>query len=40
VEHRVKEIEKISDRFIGLKLGEKIYDGVGVDEDILRGVFL
>jgi len=40
VEHRVKEIEKISDRFIGLKLGEKIYDGVGVDEDILREIFL
>jgi len=30
----------ISDRFIGLKLGEKIYDGVGVDEDILREIFL
>ncbi len=40
VEHRVKEIEKISDRWIGLKLGEKIYDGVGVDEDILREIFL
>jgi len=40
VEHRVKEIEKISDRFIGLKLGEKIYDGVGVDGDILREIFL
>lgn len=40
VEHRVKEIEKISDRFIGLKLGELIYDGVGVDEDILREIFL
>lgn len=40
VEHRVKEIEKISDRFIGLKLGEVIYDGVGVDEDILREIFL
>ena len=40
VEHRVKEIEKISDRFIGLKLGKKIYDDVGVDEDILREIFL
>lgn len=40
VEHRVKEIEKISNRWIGLKLGEKIYDGVGVDEDILREIFL
>lgn len=40
VEHRVKEIEKISDRWIGLKLGEKIYDDVGVDEDILREIFL
>jgi len=40
VEHRVKEIEKISDRFIGLKLGEVIYDGVEVNKDTLREIFL
>jgi len=40
VEHRVKEISKITDRWIGLKLGEVIYDGDEVDEDILREIFL
>jgi len=40
VEHRVNEVEKISDRFVGLKLGEIIYDGVENDEDILKYIFL
>ena len=40
VEHRVKEIEKISDRFIGLKLGELVYDAMGVDDEVLREIFL
>jgi len=40
VEHRVKEIEKISDRFIGLKLGELVYDGFSIDEYNLREIFL
>jgi len=40
VEHRVKEIEKISDRFIGLKLGEVVYDGVETSDEIFRGIFL
>jgi len=40
VEHRVKEITKISDRFIGLKLGEKVYDDFDVDKYSLREIFL
>jgi branched-chain amino acid transport system ATP-binding protein len=40
VEHRVKEIGKITDRWIGLKLGEVLYDGAEVNEDILRDIFL
>jgi len=40
VEHRVKEIAKITDRWIGLKLGKVIYDGDEVDDDILREIFL
>lgn len=40
VEHRVKEIEKISDRFVGLKLGEVIYDGFRIDEYNLKEIFL
>ncbi|HIP33571.1 MAG TPA: ATP-binding cassette domain-containing protein, partial [Bacteroidia bacterium] len=40
VEHRVKEIEKISDRFIGLKLGELILDEFEVDSEVLREIFL
>ena len=40
VEHRVKEIEKISDRFVGLKLGEVVFDGIGVNDEVLKGIFL
>jgi len=40
VEHRVKEIEKISDRFIGLKLGELVYDAAGINKEILNEIFL
>lgn len=40
VEHRVKEIQKIADRFIGLKLGKKIYDDFTVDELCLKEIFL
>ena len=40
VEHRVTEIAKITDRWIGLKLGEVIYDGDRVNEKILREIFL
>lgn len=40
VEHRVKEISKITDRWIGLKLGRKVYDGVGIGENDLREIFL
>jgi len=40
VEHRVKEIAKITDRWIGLKLGEKIHDALTVSECNLRDIFL
>jgi branched-chain amino acid transport system ATP-binding protein len=40
VEHRVKEISKITDRWIGLKLGEKMYDNENIDEVGLNRVFL
>ena len=40
VEHRVKEIAKITNRWIGLKLGEVIYEGESVDDGVLREVFL
>ena len=40
VEHRVKEIEKITDRWIGLKLGEKIYDDIHIKDEDLKEIFL
>jgi branched-chain amino acid transport system ATP-binding protein len=40
VEHRIKEISRITDRWIGMKLGRKIYDGLSIDEEGLREVFL
>jgi ABC-type branched-subunit amino acid transport system ATPase component len=40
VEHRVKAIAKITNRWIGLKLGEVIYEGESVDDGVLREVFL
>jgi len=40
VEHRVKEIAKITDRWIGLKLGEKIYDNDTINEENLKEIFL
>lgn len=40
VEHRVNEIAKISDRWIGLKLGEVVYADFSIDEYNLREIFL
>lgn len=40
VEHRIKEIEKICDRWVGLKLGELIYDEFSIDEYNLNKIFL
>lgn len=40
VEHRVKEIMNITDRFVALRLGEKVYDNVSVDEYSLKEIFL
>ncbi len=40
VEHRVHEIKKITDRWIGLKLGEKIHDNLTIDEYSLKEIFL
>lgn len=40
VEHRVKEISKITDRWIGLKLGRKIYDEADIGERELKEIFL
>jgi branched-chain amino acid transport system ATP-binding protein len=40
IEHRVKEISHITDRWIGLKLGNKIYDNVSIDDSGLQKVFL
>jgi len=40
VEHRVKEIAKISDRWIGLKLGKKMYDDVEISQESLNDIFL
>ena len=40
VEHRVKEISKITDRWIGLKLGEKMYDDTFIKEEDLKEIFL
>jgi len=40
VEHRVKEVAKITDRWVGLKLGEKIYDDVKVNQESLNEIFL
>lgn len=40
VEHRVKEIMKITNRFIGLRLGQKAYDNLGISEDGLKEIFL
>jgi len=40
VEHRVREIGAITDRWVGLKLGEKVYDDSDIDEKDLNKVFL
>lgn len=40
VEHRVTEISKITDRWIGLKLGEKIYDDASINQESLNEIFL
>ena len=40
VEHRVQEITKITDKWIGLKLGEKIHDALTVSEYSLKDIFL
>lgn len=40
VEHRIREIEKVSDRFVGLKLGKIIYEGFRIDEYNLKEIFL
>ena len=40
VEHRVKEISKITDRWIGLKLGKKMYDDTLIKEEDLKEIFL
>lgn len=40
VEHRVKEIAEITDRWVGLKLGEKIYDDNAIDDEHLKEIFL
>jgi ABC-type branched-subunit amino acid transport system ATPase component len=40
VEHRIKEIAKITDRWIGLKLGRKIYDDVEIDQESLNDILL
>ena len=40
VEHRVKEIEMITDRWIGLKLGEKMYDDTLIKEEDFKEIFL
>ncbi len=40
VEHRVREIAKITDRWVGLKLGKKVYDAKEIDEAVLKEIFL
>ncbi len=40
VEHRVKEIMKMTDRFVGLKLGKTTYDDFAINENSLRSIFL
>ena len=40
VEHRVNEIRKITDRWLGVKLGELIHDKFTVDEYSLNKIFL
>jgi len=40
VEHRVNEIRKITDKWIGLKLGFKVCDNLEISEDGLKEVFL
>ena len=40
VEHRVQEIAKITNKWIGLKLGEKIHDALTVSEYSLKDIFL
>ena len=40
VEHRVKEIEKICDRWIGLKLGKVVFDDVRGENKIFKKIFL
>jgi len=40
VEHRVKEIAKITDRWIGLKLGRKMYDDIEITQENLNDIFL
>ena len=40
VEHRVKEISKITDKWIGFKLGRMIYSDAVISEDVLKKIFL
>lgn len=40
VEHRVNEIKRLVDRWIGLKLGKKIYNDTVIDENDLKEIFL
>jgi branched-chain amino acid transport system ATP-binding protein len=40
VEHRIKEIAKITDKWIGLKLGEVIYQDSTIDAETLKEIFL
>ncbi len=40
VEHRVHDIETISDRWIGIKLGKKIHDNLTIDDYNLKEIFL
>lgn len=40
VEHRVNEIRKVTDRWIGLKLGFKVYNDAVIGEDDLKEIFL
>jgi branched-chain amino acid transport system ATP-binding protein len=40
VEHRVKDIAKITDKWLGLKLGEVIYEQNSINDEVLKEIFL
>ncbi len=40
VKHRVKEVAKITDRWVRLKLGRKVYDNSTIGEYDLKEIFL